>query len=184
MAICRSSKDYLKTALISFKSLAGLRPNSEILGNFGILKNFFDKLVQHQNWSLHTNFEVRRRQRRRETSKNVLKMVSGQSTLKNEFFPKIFFSSYGAFKTTCSYFFLGRNIHWVALESVLKIFTKNLQSATKCIKYQDIHIFRNKIWFSIRICQNFWDPPTQIFIFSNISKTRGQNFLTKNSNSA
>ena len=117
-------------------------------------------------------------------SKNVLKMVSGQSTLKNEFFPKIFFSSYGAFKTTCSYFFLGRNIHWVALESVLKIFTKNLQSATKCIKYQDIHIFRNKIWFSIRICQNFWDPPTQIFIFSNISKTRGQNFLTKNSNSA
>ena len=41
--------------------MAGLRPNSESIGNFGILKNFLCNLVHHSKSSLHTNFEVRRR---------------------------------------------------------------------------------------------------------------------------
>ena len=47
-------------------SLAGLRPNSEIIGNVGISKFFLCNLVHYSKSSLHTNFEVRRRQRRRE----------------------------------------------------------------------------------------------------------------------
>ena len=44
--------------------MAGLRPNSEIIGNFGILKIFLK--VFFWKWSLHKNFEVRKRDWRRD----------------------------------------------------------------------------------------------------------------------
>ena len=106
--------------------LAGLRPNSEIIGNVGISKFFLCNLVHYSKSRLHTNFEVRRRQRRREMIKNVFKMESGQSTLRNIFSQKIFIESCVAFKITYSHENLCKNIHQVALESELKILPKNL----------------------------------------------------------
>ena len=61
--------------------MAGLGPNSEIIGNFGILKK--------KNWQTCSTGDVRRRNSLRcvgvsggeKYSKNVLKMVTGQSTL-------------------------------------------------------------------------------------------------------
>ena len=87
---------------------------------------FLCNLVHYSKSRLHTNFEVRRRQRRREMIKNVFKMESGQSTLRNIFSQKIFIESCVAFKITYSHENLCKNIHRVALESELKILPKNL----------------------------------------------------------
>ena len=58
--------------------------------------------------------------------KNVFKMESGQSTLKNNFSQKIFIASCESFKITYFHENSCKNIHRVALESELKILPKNL----------------------------------------------------------
>ena len=80
-----------------------LRPHSEIIGNVWISKFFLCNLVHYSKSSPHTNFEVRSRERRREMIRNVFKMESGQSTLKNNFSQKIFTASCEAFKITYSH---------------------------------------------------------------------------------
>ena len=46
------------------------------------------------------------------------------------------------------------------------------------IKYQHMHIFRNKISFSLQIWAKFLNPPSQIFKISIFAKMRGQNKIS------
>ena len=51
----RWAKKYLKKKY-SYE-MAGFRPNSEIIGNFRKIENFYGHFIKRQKWRLQPNFE-------------------------------------------------------------------------------------------------------------------------------